>query len=282
MNPTPSKHVIAFFSVSGSTAKVAAWIEQYLTQAGQQATLRDLTFGEKSAGEEDASPGQTDCLWVLSPVYSQHPAPAVSEYLGRLPQAEGCLAVPVVTYGVVCSGTALYEMGHTLQAKGYHLAGGAKVVAEHSIMWPYDSPLGQGRPNEDDQRLIQGLAQQVIGHLEALDKFSPLALEALNYQPEEVRQIAAGRSVHMLKNELPPMQIDAERCDQCGLCAEGCCQGNIVLDPLPVFGDDCIYCLNCLRICPQAAIDNPMLAGMEKALRQRAASFGEATETVVF
>ena len=75
-----------------------------------------------------------------------HPAPAVLDFLAGLPEGNGKPAVALAVYGMVCSGVALPDMGGLLQERGYCLAGAAKVVAEHSMMWPYDSPLGQGRP----------------------------------------------------------------------------------------------------------------------------------------
>ncbi len=275
-------HLIVYFSLGGGTAKVARWIEEVLRAEGQAVTVADLTFAGSPVYAPLPGTAQVDCLWVLSPIYAQHPAPADGDYLRSLPEGQGRLVAPVVTYGVVCSGMGLYEMASALLDKGYRLAGAAKVVSEHSMMWPYESPLGQGRPDQDDAQAVRGLARRVAGAVASPGDLQALTLADLDYQPQAVREAAAQRNVHMLRTELPLMGLDQERCDECGLCRMNCCTHNISLSPKPVFGDRCIYCLNCLRVCPQQALSNPLLGGLDKFLRERAAFFNEPALTRVF
>lgn len=51
-------------------------------------------------------------------------------------------------------------------------------------------------------------------------------------------------------------RFTVEGCKSCGLCAELCPNGNIVLENgVPKFGENCDLCLGCLNCCPTDAID---------------------------
>lgn len=280
MSASSPRHLIAHFSLSGTTARVAGWIKDRLAESGHQAALLDLAFPPQS--REGLSPSEADCLWVLSPVYAMHPAPAVLEFLAGLPEGNGKPAVVLAVYGVVCSGVALPDMGGLLQEHGYRLAGAAKVVAQHSMMWTDSAPLGQGRPNDADRQEVLRLVDRVSGLAAGDGGWQPLALTALEYQPQEIKDVAPQRNVKMLKSIMPPITLDQDLCDECGLCADRCSTQNITLSPQPVFGDDCIFCLNCVRVCPTGALGNAVLGPLGDELRTRAASFGEPVETRVF
>ena len=280
MSASSPRHLIAHFSLAGTTARVAGWIADALDKAGHEAALLDLAYPERST--DGPSPAEADCLWVLSPVYAMHPAPAVLDFLAGLPEGNGKPAVTLAVYGMVCSGVALPDMGGLLQERGYCLAGAAKVVAEHSMMWPYDSPLGQGRPDDTDRRQVLRLVDGVTGLLAGDGQWQPLPLTALDYQSEEIKTTAGERSLKLLREMMPPITLNPDLCDECGLCAEQCHLANITLDPHPVYGDNCVACQMCVKACPTGALDNPMFLGLESMLRERSAFFGEPAETRVF
>ena len=102
------------------------------------------------------------CLFIGSPVYASHAVPAVMDFITSLPAGTGCCSVPFVTWGAVTSGMALSEMAEALAAKGYPAMAAAKIVAEHSLLWQSDNPLGKGRPDADDDRSVRDMVKKVV------------------------------------------------------------------------------------------------------------------------
>lgn len=55
-------------------------------------------------------------------------------------------------------------------------------------------------------------------------------------------------------------RLDVTRCTRCGTCARICPSHNIAWErgQLPVWGRDCVLCLTCAEVCPESAIDCPI------------------------
>ncbi len=270
---------VAYLSPAGSTRNVAETIADEVERQGRRADLQDLAGPEPSVGGiyEALAPG--DLLFVGSPTYALHPVPSVMEFLAGLPAVPGAFAVPFVTYGVVTSGVALLDMARALAVRGLGVLGGIKVPALHSLLWQAEAPLGAGHPGEEDTGRIREFVREV---LKKDPEASPLPPETLDYQGEKVKAAAAESGLHVLKAMFPPLALDPEACTQCGVCEESCPVGNISLSPDPVFGDRCILCFNCVRLCEPGAVTNPVLSMLEPEIRKRRDAFNETLETRFF
>ena len=282
MPSTLPKTLIAYISPAGSTARVARVIQRTSETLGTPATLLDLG---QAPGPDAILPRMTDaggnfCLYVGTPVYAAHAVPPVMEFIARLPAAEKGFCVPFVTWGNVSSGIALAEMGAALTAKGYLILGGAKIVAAHSLMWATDAPLGKARPDDDDDRVIETLVQAVDARLRSA-RPETLPLSDLAYQPEELAAQMAARTFEMAKAHFPQRRVATTRCTECGLCADQCPTAAITLSPYPEFGPACIYCFNCVRLCPEDAIEADM-APIHEFIRTRAEQLNERPLTKIF
>lgn len=274
--------MIAYCSPAGTTRHVARVIEETLEEMGGKAMMLDL------GGREDVAPlhGQIEkargkgCLFIGSPVYVSHAVPPIMDFIRNLPNGGGLWAVPFVTWGGVCSGIALYEMGKALAEKGYRLAGGAKVGAVHSTLWRSPFPLGEGHPDEADDEKVRELARGVYEKISG-GKGRELPLADLDYQPEALRKDMEQKTLETAKAHIPKRKVKQSECTECGVCADVCPTEAVDLTPYPAFNDNCIYCFSCVRECPEEAIKVD-LAQTEVRLRSMAEKISEKPFTRVF
>lgn len=272
---------VAYFSPAGTTRQVAEIIAQEGERRGQSVELQDLAGRETDAGRihEDFSPG--DVLFVGSPVYARHPVPHVMEFLSKLPDTPGSFAAPFVTYGVVTSGRALYDMAKIMDSKGLQVLGGIKVLAVHSLLWQSDDPVGKGHPDAEDAARIREFVCLILEKKEC-EKAKTLPLEALEYNEKMMEEAAGQSALEVLKSMVLPLELVTEACTQCGVCADSCPVENIVLSPYPEFGDRCIVCFNCTRLCEADAVSNQAIPMFESHIRERLEFFNEPQETRFF
>ncbi|MBN2231555.1 MAG: 4Fe-4S binding protein [Deltaproteobacteria bacterium] len=283
MTPDQFHASLIFSSPAGTTARTATAMAAALADLGTPHTLRDL--GKKPADlggirARLADPDQPTMLFVGSPVYSSHAVPPITEFLDGLPPLANCFAVPFVTWGGATSGLALPEMAAALIDKGAVLAGAARIMAVHSLMWRLADPVGVGRPNNDDLRLAAGLAADVVRRA-AAGSLVPLPIERLHYQPADQVEGMRQLSIAKAKQILPARRVNADRCTACGICRDECPAAAIELDPLPRFLDHCFLCFSCVRQCPEEAIEVDLVPIYDR-IRDRAVAYGETPPTMIF
>lgn len=262
---------VAYLSPAGTTRLVAQTLVEAAGADGREPVLLDLAQAEKP----ELSPG--DVLFVGSPVYAQHALPAVLDFIAKLPESPGAFAAPFATYGTVSSGVALHEMAEALEKKGMTLLGGIKVPTLHSMLFTSESPLGAGRPDSEDLARVREFAGAVRQKMEAPEP-EGLALSDFAIYSDKVKEAAPKSGIATLKGMFPPMELNQEACTQCGICADNCLMRNIELSPYPVLADRCILCLNCVRLCPEQAMANPIMALIEPEIKKRADFFQEPPE----
>lgn len=276
------KSLIVYLSPAGTTRHVSRVIEKKLKELGCEVELYDLAKKEDFAQlDEKVKKGLKNCcLWVGTPVYAGHAVPQITSFISGLPGGKGSFAVPFVTWGAVTSGLALDEMGRMFTDKGYTVLGAAKIVAVHSMMWRSKDPLGGGHPDVNDDKMIEDLASKVRAKLQD-ELINSLPLARLNYQPQEAQEWLKTVNIDAAKTMLPPLQLVEEACTKCGVCEQECPAFAIVLNPYPCFGDECILCYNCVRLCEEDAIKSD-LSQIEAMLKGKVAQQPESPPSQVF
>ncbi|MFH1983711.1 MAG: EFR1 family ferrodoxin [Pseudomonadota bacterium] len=272
---------IAYISPNGSTGKVAQALADHLVQNGATVSLIDLVDAENRGPLIDKiTTGRDVCLLIGSPVYRDMAVPPVMALIDALPQTADAWAVPFVTYGRACSGVALWQMATALQAKGFQIAGAAKVAAVHAMMWQSDRPEGDGHPDADDLLQVRELADRLMTQF-STGQPVPIPLKILDYQTAE-------RAVEFKAKiaqpwMIVPKTVDENACTECGTCAEACPTDAITLSPKPEFGGACFDCFNCIRLCPEDAIAPAVpLAKIEAMIRARVKDIDEQPLTRIF
>ena len=276
------KIVIAYCSPAGSTRHVAEVIHNCFIQRNVDAIMLDLAKGHNlsEALEAIKTAGDKACLFIGSPVYRDVAIPPVMNFIEALPQAEGNYAVPFVTWGQACSGVALWQMSAALMKKGFRIAGAAKVVALHSMMWLVENPAGKGHPDDTDRREIEALVHKLHSRFDS-DDVPVLSLDDLDYQPPE--------PAAKMKNKINtpwyiiPKSLNSETCTQCGICEEECPVDAVILNPYPEFKQNCIDCFNCIRLCPEDAISSTVsMDDIAEHIRKRVRTINELPLTQIF
>ena len=276
------KIIITYCSPAGSTRQIANVFHNSFSKRNADVVILDLAKENERSSALDPikTTKQKMCLFIGSPVYRDVAVPPVMDFIETLPEVEGNYAVPFVTWGQACSGVALWQMSCALIKKGFQIAGAAKVVALHSMMWRANDPAGKGHPDEADRRTIEEMVAKLSARFDS-DNFPVLSLDALDYQPPE-------RAAEM-KNKIKtpwfiiPKNVSTEACTQCGICKEECPVDAVILDPYPEFDRKCIDCFNCIRLCPEEAIASSVsLDDIANHIRQRVVNINELPLTQVF
>lgn len=272
------KHYIAYFSPAGTTRKIAERMQQALKDHQIKAVMADLSVhGSPLASVLNDATGPF-VLWLGSPVYCDHALPPVMAQIAALPNGLKGFSVPYVSWGGVCSGLALQEMGHALAAKGLAPLAAAKIIAEHSSTWDAAKPWEAGRPNEQDLTLVDTLVGQVVQCLQS-DNPQTFDLAELNYLSKAQQADVALKSLAKAKTAMGTPKTDESLCVQCGECVQACPTGAMSLTPMPeVEADLCIVCRQCVRVCPEQAFPHngeeaaKRIAGMAAASDEDKAS----------
>jgi ferredoxin/flavodoxin len=274
---------VVFSSPSGSTRRVAETIKDGFSRQNFELSLIDLgmTRDISEPVKRMQRAGKQVCLFIGSPVYRDMAVPPIVNFIEALPKISGATAVPFVTWGQACSGVALWQMGAGLLEKGFKIAAAAKIAAQHSLMWQTTQPAGKGRPDETDLAKVKALTDVLAGRFEWGAICGSLPLEALDYQPKErARQMKQKMGAPRF---IVPKKVHPEKCTQCEICAAACPAAAIALKPLPEFGPSCFDCFNCIRLCPEDAIEPAIsLSEIEAHIRERVRTIDEKPLTQIF
>lgn len=274
--------MIVYCSPGGTTRHVAGVMMQQCQALGIEVQEVDLARRPDMGNIIDRITHATEdlCLFIGSPVYVSHAVPPVMDFIAQLPEETDLPVVPFVTWGGACSGMALFEMAEALEAKGMLPVGAAKILAVHSMLWRSDTPVGQGHPDAEDDRLVGDLVEYVYNQL-SRGHTTGIATTDLAHYPALVRAEMAKMNLKIAAAHMPAREVDAAACTECGQCAEACPTDAITLAPTPVFGEACIYCYSCVRECPEDAI-RADLSGAEARIRDRVKQFDEQPLSQIF
>jgi ferredoxin/flavodoxin len=276
------KIFIVFSSPAGSTRRVAEVIGAGFSRRNFETRMLDLgtVHDHSEILVRIRKAGRQGCLFVGSPVYRDGAVPPVVGFIESLPEIDGALAVPYVTWGQACSGLALWQMGDGLVKKGFKIAAAAKVLAAHSMMWRATTPAGKGHPDRTDLGSVEDLVNTLCNRFESGD-IPNLVLDTLDYQPRErAQQIKKKMDKPWM---IVPKKVNTETCTQCGICVEECPAAAVNLNPYPQFDPNCFDCFNCIRLCPEDAIEPAIsMSQIEAQIRERVRTISERPFTQIW
>ena len=248
-----SKSLLVFFSVGGTTKRVAESIAVGLGTAGHQVDLCNLKDGSPP------DPRDYDLLGVGSPAYYFRPPFIVSDYLAGLPDLGGLPVSVFVVHGTYPGDTGNAIRG-ALARKGAIEAGYFRCYgADFFLGYLKEGALfSPDHPAPDELARAKEFGRQVTGVVAGGEYARPGADPSPAFVYRLERFLLNRWPVSQVYSRL--FRVKGAECTACGLCMEGCPTRNITDDAQgrPVWGRDCLLCLNCEMRCPQDAITSPV------------------------
>lgn len=245
------KILIAYFSISGTTRRVAEQIASSLEGRGHQVDTRAI----RAAGSPEVA--DYDVLGVATPTHFFRPPEPVQRFVDALPPLEGLPFFVVVLYGTTM-GDAGNRTRSRLEQKGGRDAGYFR--ARGKDLW-----LGyvrRGRLFSPDSPTEEELAAARAFGLSLADRLvaaAPARDDAAPRDPKPASMYRLERVVvhpWLVRNVYSRMFEATDRCTGCGECREACPRSNVSMDEdaHPTWGRDCILCMNCELECPEDAV----------------------------
>ena len=248
-----SRCLIIYFSLGGTTKLVAESIAAGLLAAGYQIDLHDMLVGKPP------DPRDYDLLGIGSPTQYFRAPFKVLDCVQALPDLDGLAAFVFVLYGAI-GGDAGKQIRHALSRKNAHDVGcfsclGADYYLPYLLQGYLFSPE---HPTEAELSKAEEFGRQV-----AARKTSPVDFKAGEDKPLAAIYRLERFLVHrcLVQQVYSRMfRVIKDRCTVCDLCIQECPMRNIAkgADTYPVFGRNCLLCLNCEMKCPEDAIKSPV------------------------
>lgn len=237
-----------YFSGTGTTRRTVERIASGLAEK-LALPVEKVDFSRPQVRQQELRFDAADLVVFGTPVYAGRVPNVLLPFLQEKIVGGGALAVPVVLFGNRAYDDALMELRNILAADGLHPVAAAAFVGEHS----FSRTLGQGRPNENDEALMDEFAAKtadLVRRLPAAPE-KPVAVGGQEpLRPYYTPRDRAGNHINILK--VKP-KTDMTRCGGCGLCAEMCPMGSIDPTDVSAVRGICIKCCACVKGCPTGA-----------------------------
>ena len=211
--------------------------------------VETVDFSRPALRQETLRFSDTDLVVFGTPVYAGRVPNVLLPFLQEKVVGGGALAVPVVLFGNRNYDDALMELRNILIADSLRPIAVGAFVGEHA----FSRMLGQGRPDAEDEALMDEFAARVAALAAGLDA-APVKSVAVRGQeplrPYYTPRDRAGNPINILK--VKP-KTDLSRCGGCGLCADLCPMGSIDPADVSAVRGICIKCCACVKGCPTGA-----------------------------
>lgn len=240
------KIMMAFFSATGNTKKLANVIKKELHNLNASVTTFDIT--SYSSRKENISISEYDAVIFGFPIYSMRAPRVCREWLKKF-DGEGKKCSVFFTYGGFGKDPAHYYIKELLEKQNFTLVSTAEFLGEHTFNhsgWK----AAKERPNQSDFEVAKEYTIKTIRRftgedLNELSKFSkPMFTSDQLDQAEKYR-------FHLI-TKLPTR--DSKSCSMCELC-EKLCPTN-AMDAIAGIADknSCIACFRCIENCPDGVL----------------------------
>lgn len=246
----------AYFSGTGTTEKTVKAISKKIADI-LCAKYEEWDFTPLFARKNKMEFTKEDIVVMGVPVIAGRVPNLLLEFLKTI-EGNGATGIPVVLFGNRNYDDALIELRDIMEDGEIETVAAAAVVGEHS----FSTTLGAGRPSKDDIGEAEEFAAKVAKLIKRkavmAEKHIPVIVKgvAKPYRGYYKPQDRDGNYIDIRK--VKPV-TDAEKCDNCGLCAELCPLGSIDKEDFSKVSGICMKCCACVKKCPKGAkyFDDP-------------------------
>jgi flavodoxin/NAD-dependent dihydropyrimidine dehydrogenase PreA subunit len=252
------KALILYWSVGGTTQRVAERITEGIRSAGAECVTHDLRGGV---------PGDAishDIIGVGFPVHYFRPPTVVSECISELGRLDG-RSVFAFSLNGTTRGAALNRVRSALARAGGDEIGTFTSYGEDNF-YPYARQGWLFSPEHPTERELQTAGEFGAGLVAAHRRRRadgtlpvPRSRDPHTHPVHALERLVTGPFLtRIVYSRL--FRVDPERCTSCGRCARRCPVRNITWKrgALPRWGRGCVLCLDCVTTCPEEAVRCPL------------------------
>jgi ferredoxin len=257
-----------FYTGTGNSYCVANWLAGAAETSGANVTLRSI---ESASPEDEIGLGDQALAGLITPTHGFTVPWAVLSFALRLPCRRGTHALAVATragsrigstYTPGFEGTATLLLGAILWLRGYRVRGLAAIDMPSNWLSLHPGLRPQtvaGIAARAEARAGRFMAAVLAGRRPMGSRLAHLL--GLLVLPISLAYLLIGRFF------LAKLFYASERCTGCGLCAEHCPNGAIVMRGSgdrrrPYWTFHCESCMRCMGFCPNRAVETSYVFGV--------------------
>jgi ferredoxin/flavodoxin len=239
--------IMAYFSATRNTARVAHVIKERLEQLGAAVDAKDITSLDDRRQPLDLTAYQAALFGA--PIHSNRAPRIVREWLSTL-DGNGLPCATFFTYGGFGVHPTHYSTRAILDSRGFDLVSSAEFLGKHTFNISGWSAMTE-RPNQSDFDVAREFADITFKRFTGEDPKRPGPFEKTNKSDRELDAMELMRFKAV--TQLPTREGAA--CSLCMVCEELCPTRTMdankgeVSDPTT-----CLVCLRCIDNCPEDAL----------------------------
>ena len=238
--------LIAYFSATGNTAKMATVIGERFAEVGAEVTLSDVTsYGHRQEGIDLAS---YEAVVFGAPVHARRAPRVVREWLRTL-NGQGKKCSMFFTYGGFGIHPTHYSTRQILEEQHFRVVSSAEFLGAHTFNLGGWKAM-EGRPDERDVAVAEEYVEATYRRFTGEDESLLGELEKTEH-PEELLDAAEVKRFKVV-TQLPTR--GGTECSMCLVCEESCPTGAMDAESGEADKGRCIACLACVANCPDSAL----------------------------
>lgn len=248
--------VIYYFSGTGNSRNVAAWLSELASQHHIDSTIINIALSERLS----TNPPPSDALVIfVSPVHGFNYPPVMLHFIARFPKGKNKVVLMNTRAGMLIgnynlpgiSGLTFLLSSTILKIKGYSLAGFVPVDLPSN--WISLHPGLNDRTikilHEKNKLKVAKSAEKLFSgskpNISIFEKVIDLLIS-----PISLGYYFAGRFM------FSKTFYASSECNNCDLCIKNCpVKAIIKIDKRPFWTLKCESCMNCMSHCPKNAIE---------------------------